>query len=175
MELLHARGVKRILSVTYEILDESHLDLASQFRYDRIPLYDSLEQQGIQEVFSRTGTLLDQASKDQAPIYVHCHAGRSRSVLVVTAYLMHSRLWNWKRAYAHVVFNRLAASPNLGFIAELMAFERLLGLGSPSPSVSGGEKSPELTTYRTMGRDAGPYAGRPDLRRASFKVHTSLQ
>lgn len=64
-----------------------------------------------------------------APTYVHCKAGKSRSVTVVLAYLIHANAWTLKTAYAYVAERRKGISPNIGFVAELMQFEEAeLGL-----------------------------------------------
>lgn len=67
----------------------------------------------------------DDARLHSTPTYVHCKAGKSRSVLVVMAYLIHHLGWPLQRSYAHVVERRRAVSPNIGFVAELMRFEEL--------------------------------------------------
>ncbi|CEH13051.1 DUSP, MKP [Ceraceosorus bombacis] len=40
------------------------------------------------------------------------------------AYLIHHLGWPLSQAYSHVVARRRTVSPNLGFVAELMAFEK---------------------------------------------------
>lgn len=54
---------------------------------------------------------------------MHCRAGKSRSVTVVLAYLIHANAWTLKTAYAYVAERRKGISPNIGFVAELMQFE----------------------------------------------------
>jgi hypothetical protein len=66
---------------------------------------------------------------------VHCRAGKSRSVTVVLAYLIHANRWSLKQAYAFVLERRRGISPNIGFMAELMSFEAA-ELGQP-PTPSG--------------------------------------
>lgn len=71
----------------------------------------------------------DDARLHSAPTYVHCKAGKSRSVTVVLAYLIHANAWTLKTAYAYVAERRKGISPNIGFVAELMQFEeRELGV-----------------------------------------------
>lgn len=67
--------------------------------------------------------LPDDARLHSTPTYVHCKAGKSRSVLIVMAYLIHHLHWPLRRSYAHVVERRRDVSPNIGFVAELMRFE----------------------------------------------------
>lgn len=72
---------------------------------------------------------VDDARLHSAPTYVHCKAGKSRSVTVVLAYLIHANAWTLKTSYAYVAERRKGISPNIGFVAELMQFEEAeLGL-----------------------------------------------
>ena len=66
---------------------------------------------------------IDDARLHSAPTYVHCKAGKSRSVTAVMAYLIHANHWTLARAYAFVVGRRKGISPNIGFVSELMTFE----------------------------------------------------
>ncbi|WAR61596.1 hypothetical protein PtB15_12B286 [Puccinia triticina] len=51
-------------------------------------------------------------------------AGKSRSVTIVLAYLIHWYRWSLKKAYAHVSERRAGICPNIRFLAELMSFEQ---------------------------------------------------
>lgn len=62
----------------------------------------------------------DDARLHSAPTYVHCRAGKSRSVTVVLAYLIHSHRWALNKAYAYVLERRKGISPNIGFMSELL-------------------------------------------------------
>lgn len=66
---------------------------------------------------------LDDARLHSAPTYVHCRAGKSRSVTAVMAYLIHANHWTLSRAYSFVLERRKGISPNIGFVSELMTFE----------------------------------------------------
>jgi hypothetical protein len=65
----------------------------------------------------------DDARLHSAPAYVHCKAGKSRSVTAVIAYLIHANHWTLSKAYAFVMERRKGISPNIGFVSELMSFE----------------------------------------------------
>lgn len=67
---------------------------------------------------------VEEAKRAQEPIYVHCKAGKSRSVAAILAYLVQSERWTLKDAYKHVIKARPGVSPNIGFIAELMKLEK---------------------------------------------------
>lgn len=86
--------------------------------------------------------LVDDARLHSASTYVHCKAGKSRSVTVVLGYLIHANAWTLKTSYAYVAEKRRGISPNIGFVAELMQFEESeLGLkatsGMPTPGGGG--------------------------------------
>ncbi|PWN43118.1 phosphatases II, partial [Ceraceosorus guamensis] len=123
-------GVRRILNCALEIeegggkhlaLNEGRLGIE---KYRKIPLKDTVEAEDVQSHIDEACTFLDDARLYGTPTYVHCKAGKSRSVLVVMAYLIHHLGWPLSQAYSHVVARRRTVSPNLGFVAELMAFEK---------------------------------------------------
>lgn len=66
---------------------------------------------------------VDDARLHSSPTYVHCKAGKSRSVTAIMAYLIHANHWTLSRAYAFVLDRRKGISPNIGFVSELMSFE----------------------------------------------------
>lgn len=64
------------------------------------------------------------AKKHHEPIYVHCKAGKSRSVAAILAYFVLVENWTLKRAYQHIIKARPTMSPNIGFVAELLKLEQ---------------------------------------------------
>jgi hypothetical protein len=86
---------------------------------------------------------IDDARLHSAPTYVHCKAGRSRSVTAVMAYLIHANHWTLARAYDFVLHRRKGISPNIGFVSELMTFEeqelggKSVGVQSSAPAGNG--------------------------------------
>ncbi|OCF45442.1 hypothetical protein I317_00688 [Kwoniella heveanensis CBS 569] len=123
VDCLKRLGVKRILNVAIECDDDAGLDLKKGFKYHRIPMRDIVEESGIAQGMRESCNILDDARLHSAPTYVHCKAGKSRSVTVVLAYLIHANAWTLKTAYAYVAERRKGISPNIGFVAELMQFE----------------------------------------------------
>ncbi|WWC89944.1 uncharacterized protein L201_004873 [Kwoniella dendrophila CBS 6074] len=123
VEYLKKIGVKRILNVALECNDDSGLGLKDDFKYHRIPMRDSVEESGVGKGIRESCGFLDDARLHSAPTYVHCKAGKSRSVTVVLAYLIHANAWTLKTSYAYVSERRKGISPNIGFVAELMQFE----------------------------------------------------
>jgi hypothetical protein len=97
----------------------------------------------------------DDARLHSAPTYVHCKAGKSRSVTVVLAYLIHANAWTFKTSYAYVAERRKGISPNIGFVAELMQFEEAeLGL-KHSGGVHGDNGDSDEGERRVRGRGSG--------------------
>lgn len=123
---LRRLGIKAVLNTAHEIPDggSNDLDLYSAFAtYKKIPLRDTVEAAGVQQSIRTACAFIDNARLHSQPVYVHCRAGKSRSVMLVMAYLIHHRRWPLQRAYAHVLDCRTGMCPNIGFIAELMRFE----------------------------------------------------
>ena len=130
IEVLKRLGVKRILNVALECDDDEGLMLRDKFeRYYRVPMRDTVEESGVGKGMRDACDFLDDARLHSTPTYVHCKAGKSRSVTVVLAYLIHANAWTLKTSYAYVAERRKGISPNIGFVAELMQFEEAeLGL-----------------------------------------------
>ncbi|OCH91350.1 hypothetical protein OBBRIDRAFT_775346 [Obba rivulosa] len=124
VEELKSLGVKRILNLAIECDDDHGLHLRERFeRYVRIPMRDTVEEDNITRGVREVCEALDDARLHSAPSYVHCKAGKSRSVTAVMAYLIHANHWTLSRAYSFVLERRRGISPNIGFVSELMTFE----------------------------------------------------
>lgn len=125
VEELMSFGVKRILNMAIECEpDDYGLDLDKRFeKYNRIGMRDTVEEDRMSKALKEVCELLDDARLHNAPTYVHCKAGKSRSVTAVMAYLIHANHWTLGQAYKYVVDRRKGVSPNIGFVSELMNFE----------------------------------------------------
>lgn len=122
VDQLTALGVRRILNMAREC--EDGLGLARRFEtYKKVGITDSVEETAVADGLREACAFLEEARRDGAPTYVHCRAGKSRSVTVVLAYLMESHRWSLKKAYAYVLDHRKGISPNIGFMAELLNVE----------------------------------------------------
>ncbi|KAJ7075641.1 hypothetical protein B0H15DRAFT_866171 [Mycena belliarum] len=121
---LQGLGVRRILNIAAECDDDHGLHLRTVFeKYNKIPMRDTVEEENIARGVREVCEILDDARLHSAATYVHCKAGKSRSVTAVMAYLIHANHWTLSRAYAFVLERRKGISPNIGFVSELMTFE----------------------------------------------------
>ncbi|KAG6812234.1 hypothetical protein H0H92_003774 [Tricholoma furcatifolium] len=120
---LQELGVKRILNIAIECDDDQGLNLKDVFKYHKIPMRDIVEEENISRGVKEACEIIDDARLHSAPVYVHCKAGKSRSVTAVMAYLIHANHWTLSRAYSFVLERRKGISPNIGFVSELMSFE----------------------------------------------------
>ncbi|KAI8146539.1 hypothetical protein BJV82DRAFT_598892 [Fennellomyces sp. T-0311] len=117
---LDARKIKRVLNMAEECNDEV---LQKDIVYRKIAARDTVEMKNIDWVMMEAVCFIEDAKRNHEPIYVHCKAGKSRSVTAILAYLVCSERWTLKQAYRHVIKARPNMSPNIGFIAELMKME----------------------------------------------------
>jgi hypothetical protein len=187
IEELKSMGIRRILNVATECEDNQGLGLAKEFeKYHKIPMRDIVEETGVNKYMHeacdflskslvvhndtkrRRADSLDDARLHSAPVYVHCKAGKSRSVTVVLAYLIHANAWTLKTAYAYVGERRKGISPNIGFVTELMQFEETeLGL-KQSGGVNGDIPQPEDNDVNSS-NDGGKAKNEPSPRKQKAK------
>ena len=180
--------MKRIINIAAECDDDHGLHLRENFdRYFHIPMRDIVEEENITrgvreacdilgkhsalcriELYSKT-TFQDDARLHSAPTYVHCKAGKSRSVTAVIAYLIHANHWTLSRAYSFVLERRKGISPNIGFVSELMTFEeqelggKSVGVVQPSSGVGadGEHHEEQYHNHDAHGGYGGPASRRP--------------
>lgn len=136
---LEALGIRAVLNTAAELPPSqehprspmSVLRDTSIGDYLHIPMRDVVEAVGVQQQLRDACRFLERMRACGRPTFVHCRAGKSRSATCVMAYLIQTRRWTLKQAYAFVSAQRPRTSPNIGLMAELMHFERaVLGTGS---------------------------------------------
>ncbi|CAO3591577.1 unnamed protein product [Absidia cylindrospora] len=121
---LLARPIRRVLNMAEEchdlpLVEQHHDDLI----YRKIAARDTVEMHNIDNVMMEAVGFIEEAKRYHEAIYVHCKAGKSRSVTAILAYLVSCEKWTLKQSYRHVIKARPNMSPNIGFIAELMKLE----------------------------------------------------
>lgn len=105
------------------------------FRCRRYPLKD-VEEQEIIPFFSQATDFINEAEHSGGKLLLHCHEGKSRSVTLALAYLMQTKDWTLKQALTFVTEHRPCASPNAGFMTQLLTLEEKLH-GKKTVKVSG--------------------------------------
>lgn len=96
----------------------------AHIKYFHLPIYDK-EGQKIELYFDATYKYIEK--NIARGIYIHCHAGTSRSATIVIAYLMRKRCISLKDAFHLVKSKRMCIAPNLDFIKSLQQYEITLG------------------------------------------------
>lgn len=70
--------------------------------------------------------LIDSIRDKNGRVFVHCHAGISRSATICIAYIMKTMQCDLSKAYDFVKQKRSCISPNLHFMGQLLEFEKQL-------------------------------------------------
>jgi protein-tyrosine phosphatase len=103
----------------------------------------------IAQHFDRTCAFLEDAKREKKAVLVHCTMGMSRSASIVLAYLIKHNNMTLVEALEYVKERRPVASPNPGFMNQLVGFEKKVR----------GESSldPRLYDAKSRFEDAGSF------------------
>ena len=126
--------IKYFIEENVEISELSYFDIASDLDIGRVDpdhLYDVLSKQDLSKsdalFVSCTAlpvlSILNELNVNNK-IFVHCQAGISRSATNVIAYLMAREDMSLKEAFLHTKACRHQIGPNLGFMEQLMKYEK---------------------------------------------------
>ncbi|KAF8924489.1 hypothetical protein BGZ58_001731 [Dissophora ornata] len=133
---LEELGIKRVLNMAKNCDDELWIQRFGKDGYLKVGLLDHVDQ----DLKDGLNEAIQFIASSKEPVYVHCQAGKSRSVATVIGYLIQERRWPLKKAYDHVVERRRIMSPNIGFVSQLvMLEERVLGTNKAEGLVRVGE------------------------------------
>ncbi|KAF9428823.1 hypothetical protein BGZ94_000882 [Podila epigama] len=116
---LERLGVKRVLNMARECEDVL-VQNRPGIGYWKIGVQDHIEADVSAGLLEAVDLI---AAAPELPIYVHCKAGKSRSVTATIAYLITQLHWPLNKAYNHVLTQRPCMCPNIGFVTELMRME----------------------------------------------------
>ena len=116
---LKSRNVTHVLTVANS-LKPAH---PSDFVYKVVPVADR-EETNLSQYFDECINFIDEAKRQGGGVLVHCFVGKSRSVTIILAYLIKKRGMSFSQALDHVKSKRPQASPNAGFILQLMELEK---------------------------------------------------
>ncbi|KAF9113122.1 hypothetical protein BGX27_002187 [Mortierella sp. AM989] len=115
---LERLGIKRVLNMAREC-EDLLVQNRPGMEYHKIGVQDHIEA----DVSVGLLQAVDIIASADSPIYVHCKAGKSRSVTAIIAYLITQLHWSLNKAYNHVLAQRPCMCPNIGFVTELMRME----------------------------------------------------
>ena len=115
-------GIKQILIVGKEL--PRHGDLYFKVFHIKI---DDTPNENIKKFFNSSFNFI---KKNKT--LVHCAMGVSRSVSIVIAYLMRAKNMSYNDALTLVKKERSIASPNHGFVKQLMQYEKELAAKKPA-------------------------------------------
>ncbi|KAG0332110.1 hypothetical protein BG004_001389, partial [Podila humilis] len=122
---LERLGVKRVLNMAREC-EDALVQNRPNMTYYKIGVQDHIEADVSAGLLQAVDII---AASPDSPIYVHCKAGKSRSVTATIAYLITQLHWPLNKAYDHVLTQRPCMCPNIGFVTELMRMEeKTLGI-----------------------------------------------
>ncbi|XP_044529865.1 dual specificity protein phosphatase 12 [Gracilinanus agilis] len=117
---LREAGITAVLTVDTEELSGDTEGLQTLFISARDePETDLLSQ------LDKCSNFISRARADGAAVLVHCHAGISRSVAVVTAYIMKTEKLAFEDAYANLQTIRPEAKMNEGFEWQLKLYQAM--------------------------------------------------
>ena len=123
--------ITRILNVTSS--EPNNFESLGGFRYEQIAVEDSHDVNML-KYLPAAFQFIEDARLHNEKVLVHCHAGMSRSVTVILAYLMKYYHHTLDSAYDFVKERKQNISPNFGFMGQLLEYECSL---RPSPADSG--------------------------------------
>lgn len=101
--------------------DRAHLNLC----------VDDSPDEDISKLFGITYLFIDRFICDGKKVFVHCHAGMSRSVTIVAHYLMRRFGKSVDEAIALIRKKRPIATPNPGFVLQLQGKKRPIATPNP--------------------------------------------
>ncbi|XP_071955624.1 dual specificity protein phosphatase 14-like [Antedon mediterranea] len=117
---LRAKGITCIINATCD--KHTNHDM-SGFDVISIPVND-VPEANLRQYFDVVAEKIRSVKKDGGKTVVHCHAGRSRSVTLVLAYLMRCEHMTLHDAYKLVKLRRELVRPNIGFWIQLCHYEK---------------------------------------------------
>uniref|UniRef100_A0A7S4QE25 Protein-tyrosine-phosphatase n=1 Tax=Alexandrium monilatum TaxID=311494 RepID=A0A7S4QE25_9DINO len=119
-------GISHVVNATQDV----PCAFPDLFEYLRVPIADDPEEPvavHLPEAFEFVRGALDAGGR----VYIHCHAGVSRSGTIAIFCVMRLQSLSLREAYGHVTERRPVVQPNLGFFAALVDAE-----GKDPPSYS---------------------------------------
>lgn len=112
-------GVRNILSISDHDLDWK----GKGINWLNVKCPDR-ETTDLYSIFRSTSKFINRAVTRGEKILIHCHAGISRSVSILAAYLILCKNMSTQQSLEYIKSKREVAKPNIGFIKQLLRLER---------------------------------------------------
>ena len=117
---LRGCGITHIVNLVGDLCDNA---FPGEFEYVKYYLLDHAGED-IVCVLYRVIELVEKCRVDGGKVLIHCQQGVSRSCVLCIAYIMWSRQMDYDAAFQYVRARRGICRPNVGFMAQLIAWHR---------------------------------------------------
>ncbi|KAI6661582.1 Dual specificity protein phosphatase 10-like [Oopsacas minuta] len=119
------KQVLQKLNVGYIINVSEHIPFKFEkdFKYFRVPTKDNTGA-NLTTYFNGAFEFIETARTKGSVVFIHCHAGISRSVSITIAYMIKYYKMGLYQAYNFIKARRPCVAPNLNFMGQLLAFEK---------------------------------------------------
>ena len=97
----------------------------NDFTYFNVPIYDGYNQE-ITKYFNDTNLFIKNHISKGKRVFIHCHAGISRSASILTAYLLSQTNMNLNETLTYLRSKRSIVNPNKDFYKNLSIYEKNL-------------------------------------------------
>mmetsp|Transcript_39511 Transcript_39511/g.50998 ORF Transcript_39511/g.50998 Transcript_39511/m.50998 type:complete len:563 (+) Transcript_39511:444-2132(+) len=121
---LEENNITYILNTSFTHCPNFFEEEKDSFTYRSFRLYDSKEEEIIWFIY-QAFDFIEEARQKGTNILVHCIEGVSRSCTICIAYLMWSKAMSYEQAFDHVREQRGVCSPNIGFVCQLLEWQKI--------------------------------------------------
>jgi len=121
-EILQKNGITHIVNAAKVVCDVYFPD---DFNYHVLNLYDA-GNESILGTFFGVIDFIEKARINGGKVYIHCYEGVSRSTTLTISYLMWKLKQKFNTVMEDVKLRRPVASPNPGFIVQLIQWEKMI-------------------------------------------------
>ena len=118
-EELIKNGITHVLNAA-ALVKNHYEDL---FKYKKIDNLLDTPEANIQQYFNESCLFIEEAIKNGGKVFVHCHAGISRSSTLIIAYMIKNLNYTFEDALAYCKEKRNKINPNSGFQEQLRKYE----------------------------------------------------
>lgn len=119
--------VLRMSKITHILVCGSGLPCPykDDFKYKQLNIEDTSSYKII-DLFDETNSFIRDAINSNGVVFIHCAMGISRSVCILTAYLIKFQQISSEEAIKYIQSKHERANPNSGFRKQLKNYEKLL-------------------------------------------------